>query len=63
VPLRDSICLRIDRYDDERFGRALVEIALCNDRETPKPIPLSMWMFQTKAAGRCRWRRGVPSCA
>ena len=26
----------------------LVEIALCNDRETPTPIPLSMWMFQTK---------------
>jgi hypothetical protein len=26
----------------------LVEIALCNDRETPMPIPLSMWMFQTK---------------
>jgi hypothetical protein len=25
-----------------------VEIALCNDRETPMPIPLSMWMFQTK---------------
>ena len=25
-----------------------MEIALCNDRETPTPIPLSMWMFQTK---------------
>lgn len=48
VPLRDSICLRVDRYDDERFGRVLVEIALCNDRETPTPIPMSMWMFQTK---------------
>ena len=48
VPLRDSVCLRVDRYDDERFGRVLVEIALCNDRETPTPIPLSMWMFQTK---------------
>jgi hypothetical protein len=48
VPLRDSICLQVDRYNDERFGRVLVEIALCNDRETPTPIPLSMWMFQTK---------------
>jgi hypothetical protein len=48
VPLRDSICLRIDRYDDARFGRVLVEIALCNDRETPMPIPISVWMFQTK---------------
>jgi len=48
VALRDSICLRVDRYDDPRFGRVLVEIALCNDRETPTPIPMSMWMFQTE---------------
>ena len=48
VVLRDAICLRIDRYDDPEFGRVLVEIALCNDRETPLPIPSSMWMFQTK---------------
>jgi hypothetical protein len=47
VQLRDSVCLRLDRYDDERFSRVLVEIALCNDRETPTPIPISMWMFQT----------------
>lgn len=48
VPLRESIVLRVDRYDDAKYGRVLVEIALCNDRETPMPIPLSMWMFQTK---------------
>lgn len=48
VPLRESIGLRIDVYDDPMFERALVEIALCNDRETPTPIPLGMWMFQTK---------------
>lgn len=48
VDLRESVVLRIDRYDDPMFGRVLVEIALCNDRETPMPIPLSMWMFQTK---------------
>lgn len=48
VPLRESIVLRIDRYDDPKYGRVLVEIALCNDRETPMPIPVSMWMFQTK---------------
>ncbi|MDI9940323.1 DISARM system helicase DrmA [Rhodococcus sp. IEGM 1351] len=47
IPLRESICLRVDRYDDPAFGRVLVEIALCNDRETPMPIPVSMWMFQT----------------
>lgn len=48
IPLRDSTCLRVDRYDDPEFGRVLVEIALCNDRETPMPIPMNMWMFQTK---------------
>lgn len=48
IPLRESICLRVDRYDDPQFGRVLVEIALCNDRETPMPIPVNMWMFQTK---------------
>ncbi len=48
VELRDSACLRVDRYDDEKHDRVLVEIALCNDRETPVPIPMSMWMFQTK---------------
>jgi hypothetical protein len=48
VALRDSICLRIDRYDDAEYGRLLIEIALCNDRETPLPIPSNMWMFQTK---------------
>ncbi len=48
VVLRDAICLRIDRYDDSEYGRVLVEIALCNDRETPLPIPSNMWMFQTR---------------
>jgi hypothetical protein len=48
VPLRESICLRVDRYDDPSHDRVLVEIALCNDRETPTPIPLALWMFQTK---------------
>ncbi|MDR1355308.1 MAG: DISARM system helicase DrmA [Propionibacteriaceae bacterium] len=47
VPLRDAAVLRIDRYDDAEHGRRLIEIALCNDRETPLPIPLGMWMWQT----------------
>ncbi len=48
VELQDSVCLRLDRYDDKIHDRVLVEIALCNDRETPDSIPISMWMFQTK---------------
>ncbi|SSC25205.1 Helicase, partial [Klenkia terrae] len=48
VPLRDKVCLRIDRYDDTALGRVLVEIALCNDRVTPMPIPIGMWLFQTR---------------
>lgn len=48
ISLRDTICLRVDRYDDLACGRVLIEIALCNDRETPMPIPIAMWMFQTK---------------
>lgn len=48
VGLKESIVLQVDRYDDPKSNRILVEIALCNDRETPMPIPLGMWMFQTK---------------
>ena len=39
VPLSRQVCLRVDVYDDARFDRRLVEIALCNDRETPPTIP------------------------
>ncbi|MGA5541290.1 DISARM system helicase DrmA [Mycobacterium sp. NPDC051198] len=48
IQLRDTICLRVDRYDDSTYGRVLIDIALCNDRETPMPIPIGMWMFQTR---------------
>ena len=48
VALQDAIVLRVDRYDDVSHGRVLVEIALCNDRETPTPIPVNQWLFQTK---------------
>ncbi len=48
IGLLGAICIRIDRYDDAIFGRVLVEVALCNDRETPLPIPANMWMYQTK---------------
>ena len=73
VPLRESICLRVDRYDDPTFGRVLVEIALCNDRETPTPIPIGDVDVPDQAARRlpaarrssCRfamcWSRTGPS--
>jgi hypothetical protein len=46
--LTGQVKLRIDVYDDARFGRLLVEIALCNDRVTPPSIPVSEWLFQTR---------------
>lgn len=52
VPLGDSVCLRLDRYDEASdamaSGRILVEIALCNDRQAPQErTPMSMRLFQT----------------
>ncbi|MBN1170905.1 MAG: DISARM system helicase DrmA [Micromonosporaceae bacterium] len=46
--LTGRVCLRVDTYEDARFGRLLVEIALCNDQVTPPTIPVSEWLFQTK---------------
>ena len=51
----------IDRYDDPERGCLLIELALCNDRETPRKIPVNAWLYQTKlmvtAAGpRCSCR-------
>ncbi|PAU69282.1 helicase [Bifidobacterium italicum] len=47
-PVRDHVVLRIDRYDDPEHKRCLIEIALCNDMESEKPVPTSKWMFQTQ---------------
>ena len=46
--LSGNVCLRVDAYDDVRFSRRLIEIALVNDRETPPTIPVNEWLFQTK---------------
>ncbi|MDN3243427.1 DISARM system helicase DrmA [Glycomyces tritici] len=46
--LRDTTVVRVDRYDDPTHGRVLIELALCNDRETPRQIPVNAWMYQTK---------------
>ena len=48
--LLDEVVLRVDSRDDPGHDRRLVEIALCNDRETPRRIPVDAWMFQTKLA-------------
>ncbi|WP_331452054.1 DISARM system helicase DrmA [Streptomyces sp. SS162] len=46
--LEDKVVLRVDRYDDAERGCRLIEIALCNDRETPRKIPVEAWLYQTK---------------
>ncbi|MGW3850418.1 DISARM system helicase DrmA [Streptomyces fagopyri] len=48
IPLKDKIVLRVDRYDDSERGCRLIEVALCNDRETPRKIPVEAWLYQTK---------------
>jgi hypothetical protein len=46
--LKDDVVLRVDRYDDNSHGRRLIEVALCNDRETPRKIPVEAWLYQTQ---------------
>lgn len=44
----DSVVLRVDVYDEPSLQRRLVEVALCNDAESERNVPVSKWMFQTK---------------
>ena len=46
--LEGDVTLRIDSSLDESAGRYLIELALCNDRTTPRRIPTEAWMFQTR---------------
>ena len=46
--LDGDVTLRIDSHLDEPAGRYLIELALCNDRTTPRRIPTEAWMFQTR---------------
>jgi hypothetical protein len=48
IPLKDKVVLRVDRHDDEERKLRLIEIALCNDRVSPRKIPVSDWLYQTK---------------
>ena len=45
-PLQDDVVLRVDVHEDPG-GKRLVEAALCNDRETPRLIPVNAWLYQT----------------
>jgi hypothetical protein len=47
-PLVNDVVLRVDLYVDADLDRLLVEVALCNDRETPRRIPTNAWLFQTQ---------------
>lgn len=49
-PLKDDVTLRVDADLDAERGALLVEAALCNDRETPRRIPVNAWLFQTSLA-------------
>ena len=44
--LQDKVVLRVDRYDSDACR--LVEVALCNDRVTPRRIPVDAWLYQTR---------------
>ncbi len=51
--LDGDVTLRVDSHRDSSpaggpAGRYLIELALCNDRTTPKRIPVPAWMFQTR---------------
>lgn len=48
IELTGTVVLRLDRYDDPDRGQRLIEIALCNDRETPRSIPADAWLYQTQ---------------
>ena len=46
--LKDRVVLRVDMHDDPERHCRLVEIALCNDRESPRKIPVDAWLYQTR---------------
>lgn len=48
IPLKDKVVLRVDRHDDAESGCRLIELALCNDQEAPRKIPVNAWLYQTR---------------
>lgn len=45
ILLEDRIMLRIDAFVQNAMQ--IVEVSLCNDRETPRKIPVDAWLYQT----------------
>lgn len=45
--LQGEVMVRLDRYDIPGTQRSIIEVALCNDYETPEPIQTEAWLFQT----------------
>lgn len=50
LTVEESVALRVDITDDTELGRRIVEVALCNDLETPPTIPVHAWLYQTHLA-------------
>lgn len=46
LPVDGDVVLRVDVMEDG--DRRLVEVALCNDREVARPIPVNAWLYQTR---------------
>lgn len=52
IQLENDVVLRVDAQTDHcadaSRSRRIIEIALCNDTETPTHIPVNAWLFQTQ---------------
>ncbi|WP_051109363.1 DISARM system helicase DrmA [Promicromonospora sukumoe] len=50
LSLEEAVIVRVDVMDDVvgSASRRIVELALCNDRVSPRRIPTDMWMYQTR---------------
>ncbi|WP_297080809.1 DISARM system helicase DrmA [uncultured Demequina sp.] len=46
IVLEDRVVLRVDVMD--QGDMRIVELALCNDKHTPRRIPVDAWLYQTR---------------
>ncbi|QRO87011.1 DISARM system helicase DrmA [Kytococcus sedentarius] len=49
-PLEAEVTLRVDRYRAPDGRGVLLDVALCNDKQTEAPIPVDAWLYQTEIA-------------